>query len=139
MPDRTDWWTSLTPSAAANLAAVWIPVGLPGFAGRDKAVRAARLDERFGPDGWRLAHVVRGRVVAAGCVESVAFNPTIGAAQAAMVELAAARTPGTEVAGAWLAKRVSAAVDPEPGFRALMGAVAPGAGLRVVEWRGLSG
>ena len=64
MPDRSDWWTSLAPSSMANLAAVWIPVGLPGFAGRDKAARAARLDERFGADGWRLAHVVRGRVVA---------------------------------------------------------------------------
>ena len=63
MPDRTDWWTALAPSAAANLAAVWIPVGLPGFAGGDKAARAARLDERFGPGGWRLAHVVRGHVV----------------------------------------------------------------------------
>ena len=63
MPDRSDWWTSLPPSSRANLAAVWIPVGLPGFAGTDKAARAARLDERFGADGWRLAHVVRGRVV----------------------------------------------------------------------------
>jgi hypothetical protein len=63
MPDRTDWWTSLAPSAAANLAAVWVPVGLPGFAGRDKADRASRLDQRFGPEGWRLGHVVRGAVV----------------------------------------------------------------------------
>jgi hypothetical protein len=61
--DRSSWWTQLPESAAANLAAVWIPVGLPGFAGRDKAARAARLDARFGADGWRLAHVVRGRVV----------------------------------------------------------------------------
>jgi hypothetical protein len=42
---------------------VWIPVGLPGFSGEEKSARAARLDERYGPDGWRLAHVVRGRVV----------------------------------------------------------------------------
>lgn len=63
MVDRSDWWTSLPDTAAANLALVWVPVGLPGFAGRDKAARAARLDDRFGADGWRLAHVVRGRVV----------------------------------------------------------------------------
>jgi hypothetical protein len=62
--DRSSWWTALPSAAAANLAAIWIPVGLPGFAGRDKAARAARLDQRFGPDGWRLAHVVRGRLVA---------------------------------------------------------------------------
>ena len=65
MVDRSSWWTALTPTAAANLAAVWIPVGLPGFAGRDKAARAERLDARFGEDGWRLGHVVRGRVVPA--------------------------------------------------------------------------
>src|SRR5689334_3748784 len=60
MVDRSNWWMSLPPSAAANLAAVWIPVGLPGFAGTDKARRAALLDGRFGADGWRLAHIVRG-------------------------------------------------------------------------------
>jgi hypothetical protein len=63
--DRSSWWTELPEGAAANLAAVWIAVGLPGFAGRDKAARAARLDERFGSDGWRLAHIVRGRAVPA--------------------------------------------------------------------------
>jgi hypothetical protein len=47
----------------ANLAAVWVPVGLPGFSGDQKAARQRTMDERFGPDGWRLAHVVRGRVV----------------------------------------------------------------------------
>jgi hypothetical protein len=63
MVDRTNWWTSLPPSAAANLAEVWIAVGLPGFAGQDKARRTRLLDGRFGPDGWRHGHVVRGRVV----------------------------------------------------------------------------
>lgn len=63
MPDRSDWWTALPPSAVANLADVWIPVGLPGFAGDAKARRRATLDGRFGTDGWRLAHVVRGRTV----------------------------------------------------------------------------
>jgi hypothetical protein len=61
--DRDDWWTTLDPDAAAALAQTWIPVGLPGFAGDAKRRRAALLDERFGPDGWRLAHVVRGRIV----------------------------------------------------------------------------
>jgi hypothetical protein len=58
-----DWWTTLDPLAAADLAQVWIPVGLPGYAGEAKHRRAALLDARFGPDGWRLAHVVRGRIV----------------------------------------------------------------------------
>lgn len=63
MVDRSNWWTALPPSAVADLAQVWIPVGLPGFTGDQKARRVALLDERFGSDGWRLAHVVRGRVV----------------------------------------------------------------------------
>ena len=63
MVDRSNWWTGLPPSAAANLAQVWIPVGLPGFTGDQKARRVALLDARFGADGWRLGHVVRGRVV----------------------------------------------------------------------------
>ncbi len=51
-------------SAAADLTAqVWIIAGVPGFAGADKAARAALLSARFGADGWRLAHVVRGQVV----------------------------------------------------------------------------
>ena len=62
MVDRSNWWESLPPSAVANLAEVWIAVGLPGFAGTDKARRAALLDARFGSDGWRLGHVVRGRI-----------------------------------------------------------------------------
>ena len=63
MVDRSTWLDALPPSAVADLAEVWIPVGLPGFSGREKADRRARLDARFGPDGWRLAHVVRGSVV----------------------------------------------------------------------------
>lgn len=42
---------------------VWIPAGVPGFSGAAKARRRELLDERFGADGWRYAHVVRGRVV----------------------------------------------------------------------------
>ena len=63
MVDRSNWWTAVPDAAAANLAAVWIPVGLPGFTGDEKARRVALLDGRFGADGWRLAHVVRGVTV----------------------------------------------------------------------------
>jgi hypothetical protein len=61
--DRSNWWTALPPKAIADLAQVWIVVGLPGFAGEEKARRRALLDARFGTDGWRLGHVVRGRVL----------------------------------------------------------------------------
>ena len=76
-----------------------------------------------------------GRLVAAGCVESVAFNPSISAAQAAMVEAAACRASGAAVAEGWLARTADGAVDPAPGFRALLAAVAPGATVHVVDWR----
>jgi hypothetical protein len=61
--NRDSWWQTLGPGAVDRLGEVWFPVGLPGFSGTDKARRAAALDERFGPDGWRLGHVVRGAVV----------------------------------------------------------------------------
>jgi len=60
---RDDWWTTLGPAAAADLAGTWIPVGLPGYAGEAKHRRAALLDQRYGRGGWRIAHVVRGRIV----------------------------------------------------------------------------
>ncbi|MCI0582223.1 MAG: hypothetical protein L0227_04880 [Chloroflexi bacterium] len=61
--DRSNWWTALPAAAGEALAATWIPVGAPGFAGREKARWRAHLDGRFGPDGWRIGHVVRGAIV----------------------------------------------------------------------------
>jgi hypothetical protein len=61
--DRTDWWRRLDPGLAALLQAIWLPVGSPGFAGPAKARRRTVLDERFGHDGWRLAHIMRGVIV----------------------------------------------------------------------------
>lgn len=48
----------------SRLSSLWIPVGSPGFSGAAKSERRRVLDARFGPDGWRWAHVVRGAVVA---------------------------------------------------------------------------
>ena len=64
--DRSDWWRLLPQSARGALGQVWVPVGMPGFAGDAKARRAEQLDARFGADGWRLAHIVRGRIVPVG-------------------------------------------------------------------------
>jgi hypothetical protein len=63
--DRSDWWTHLDDDARAALATTWIPVGLPGYAGEAKHRWRTLLDDRFGADGWRMAHVVRGRIVRA--------------------------------------------------------------------------
>jgi hypothetical protein len=60
----TNNWEALLPAAtAARLSAIWIPVGLPGFSGAEKARWNALLSERFGADGWRISHVVRGKIV----------------------------------------------------------------------------
>ena len=76
-----------------------------------------------------------GRLLAAGCVESVAFNPSVTAMQAALVEVAAARAEASDIAHGWLGRTAGGPVDPEPGFRALLHAVAPDAGATVVDWR----
>jgi cytidine deaminase len=76
-----------------------------------------------------------GRIAGAGCIESVAFNPSISALQAVLVELAAARIDPDAVVDAWLASAVGGPVDPEPGFRALLRAVAPSAVGHLVSWR----
>jgi hypothetical protein len=61
--DRNDWWQQLDPTLIAPLGASWIPVGAPGFAGAAKARWREVLDVRFGADGWRIGHVVRGSIV----------------------------------------------------------------------------
>ncbi len=76
-----------------------------------------------------------GRTVAAGCVESVAFNPSITALQAALVEVAAARAPAVGVRDGWLARAADGPVDPAPAFRGLLGAVAPTAAAHVLDWQ----
>jgi len=74
-----------------------------------------------------------GRLLAAGCVESVSFNPTITAMQAALVELVAVGATGGEVEAAWLGVVRGGPVDPVPGATALLGAVTPGVDLAVVD------
>ena len=61
--DGTGGWAGVDPAALAGLGDVWIPVGVPGYAGDAKARWQAILDGRFGADGWRMAHIVRGAVV----------------------------------------------------------------------------
>lgn len=59
--DYTNWWERIEPEARAVLAGVLIPIGTPGHAGAQKAQWQALLDERFGDDGWRIDHYVRGQ------------------------------------------------------------------------------
>lgn len=61
--DYTNWWRQIEPLAGAALAGMLIPIGLPGYAGARKHVWQALLNERFGVDGWRIDHYVRGQIV----------------------------------------------------------------------------
>jgi hypothetical protein len=56
-------WAGIDQERMDLLGEVWIPVGVPGFAGASKARWTETLDARFAPDGWRIAHIVRGTVV----------------------------------------------------------------------------
>jgi cytidine deaminase len=76
-----------------------------------------------------------GGLRAAACVESVAFNPSISALQAALVEVVAARQDPVGISEGWLGLTEGGPVDPEPGFRALLRAVAPDASAHVARWR----
>jgi hypothetical protein len=62
--DRSEQWADVDASARGLLGEVWIPVGVPGYAGDAKARWQETLDGRFGHDGWRLSHIVRGTIVA---------------------------------------------------------------------------
>jgi cytidine deaminase len=118
-------WPALSIEAGdapPDIAGALIETGLRAHAPYSEAPSAVAL---------RLAD---GRVLAAAAVESVAFNPSISAAQAAMVELAAARASGADVREGWLARLARPPIDPEAGFRALLGAVAPEARLHVLDW-----
>ncbi len=58
-------WSAITSDGLSLLHEVWIAVGVPGFSGAAKADRRSTLDARFGADGWRYAHIVRGVAVPA--------------------------------------------------------------------------
>ena len=120
-------WPSLAidaGAAAPDVAWLLLDVGGRAHTPYSEAPSAAVL---------RLAN---GRLVGAAAAESVAFNPSISAAQAAMVELAAARAETADITEAWLGRQSGATIDPEAGFRALVGAVAPKARLHVLDWAG---
>jgi len=61
--DGSDPWVAVDADRVAPLREVWIPVGVPGYAGEAKARWQRTLDERFTPEGWRLSHIVRGEIV----------------------------------------------------------------------------
>jgi cytidine deaminase len=118
-------WPNLALSADAvppDVAGILLEVGGRAHAPYSEAPSAV---------AFRLAD---GRVLGASAVESVAFNPSISAVQAAMVEVAALRVEPADITEGWLARVPVGPIDPEPGFRALLTAMATAARHRVVDW-----
>lgn len=75
-----------------------------------------------------------GNMVAGAAIESVAFNPTMGPLQAALIDLAAHGYTVADIASAALATRHGGAVDYAASTTELLGRLAPGTPLTIVGW-----
>jgi cytidine deaminase len=73
-----------------------------------------------------------GSLVSGFAIESVAFNPTMGPLQAALINLAANGHDGGDIASAALATRLDGDVDYRASTIELLGKVAPGTPLTIV-------
>ena len=88
--------------------------------GRSPAAIALRLN-----DGW---------IVTGATIENVAFDPTIGPLQAAVVELLALGRGYAAIASATLATTADGPVQPAAGIRAMLATIAPGVTLAETTW-----
>jgi cytidine deaminase len=77
-----------------------------------------------------------GNKIAGIAVESVAYNPTIGPLQAALIDLLAHGYEPSDIASAALGTVRRGSVDYTDSTRELLGRVAPQAAFDVVEWAG---
>jgi cytidine deaminase len=75
-----------------------------------------------------------GRLAEGAVLESVAFNPTIGPLQDALVALVATEVPFDTIGDAWLGVARDGRVDHVGPTRDLLAAVAPGAALHTTYW-----
>jgi len=75
-----------------------------------------------------------GNTVSGFAVESVAFNPTMGPLQAAMIDLVAHGYTSADIAQAALVTRIGGAVDYARSTTELLAAIAPSAPLSIVSW-----
>jgi cytidine deaminase len=127
-----------TPWPALSLATTSAPLDatVPADVAAELLAAGSRAHATYsGAPSAVVLRLADGRLRSAGCVESVAFNPSVTAMQAALVEVDAARADAAEITDAWLGRTEGGSVDPEAGFRALLRAVAPDAKATVVDWR----
>lgn len=75
-----------------------------------------------------------GQTVSGFAIESVAFNPTMGPLQAAMINLIAHGYEASDIAEAALGTRLGGNVDYSLSVTELLGRIAPSAPLNIVGW-----
>lgn len=101
----------------------------------EAAARAAHAPYSECPSGFAVADA-DGRIFAGGCLESAAYNPTLGPVQAAIIAMVAAgKGPAGNVVAAALVEKERAAVAQEATARIFLEAVAPHASLHVYNYR----
>lgn len=76
-----------------------------------------------------------GRLIAGATIESVAFNPTVGPLQAALIDLIAHGYSFSDIQRAMLGTVVGGSVDYSATTQDLLAAVAPAARFDIVDWR----
>lgn len=76
-----------------------------------------------------------GNLITGPSIENVAFNPTMGPLQAAIVDLIAHGYRFGDILRATLGTVVKGAVDYSWNTRELLGAIAPDAALNIIDWR----
>lgn len=101
----------------------------------EAAARAAHAPYSQCPSGFAVADG-DGRIYAGGCLESAAYNPTLGPVQAAIIAMVAAGGgPAGDVVAAALVEKEQAAVAQEATARIFLDAVAPDASFHVYKYR----
>ncbi|RYE85869.1 MAG: cytidine deaminase [Hyphomicrobiales bacterium] len=124
----------------------------PDYLGETGAVPKARLwslsvEDRLLREAGERAHtpyskcpaavvltLADGSRLAGSAIESVAFNPTMGPLQAALIDLLAHGRNYSEIASAVLGTVRGGAVDYAASVGELLGRVAPQAKLEVIDW-----
>jgi cytidine deaminase len=121
----TEYWPQLSPdrpSPPSETAERLVAAGRRAYSPYSKCPGAVILTLRDGS------------LVAGTAIESVAYNPTMGPLQAALIDLLAHGYEPSDIANAALGTVQGGSVDYSEGTRELLGRVAPQATLNIVAW-----
>lgn len=146
LPDNVPLVLEPHDNPLGDFAAAVAPAVANGFAAggdvgarlREAAVAAARAAHApysECPSGFAVADG-EGRIYAGGCLESAAYNPTLGPVQTAIIAMVAAGGgPSGDVVAAALVEKEGAAVAQEAMARIFLDAVAPRATFHVYKYK----